>query len=70
MGLDVTVTITIDGLTKRITTDPDRSILDVLREDLRRTGSGLAASFRQWLEQFANDLEVGKFEYHKGKGLS
>ena len=39
--MDVTVTITVNGVTKRITTDPDRSILDALREDLRETGSGL-----------------------------
>ncbi len=38
--MDVTVTITINGATKRITTDRDRSILDVLREDLQGTGSG------------------------------
>jgi aerobic-type carbon monoxide dehydrogenase small subunit (CoxS/CutS family) len=38
--MDVTVTITINGTTKRITTDPERSILDALREDLRGTGSG------------------------------
>ncbi len=39
--MDVTVTVTVNGITKRITTDPDRSILDVLREYLRGTGSGL-----------------------------
>ncbi len=38
--MDVTVTITVNGITKRITTNPDRSILDALREDLRGTGSG------------------------------
>ena len=39
--MDVTVTITVNGVTRRITTDPDRSILHALREDLRETGSGL-----------------------------
>ncbi len=38
--MDVTVVITVNGTAKRITTDPERSILDVLREDLRGTGSG------------------------------
>ncbi len=37
--MDVTVTITINGTTKHITTDPDRSILDALQENLRGTGS-------------------------------
>ena len=38
--MDVTVTVTVNGITKRITTNPDRSILDALREDLQGTGSG------------------------------
>ena len=38
--MDVTVTITVNGITKRITTGPERSILDVLRKDLQGTGSG------------------------------
>jgi xanthine dehydrogenase YagT iron-sulfur-binding subunit len=37
--MDVTVTLTINGITRRITTDPDRSILDAIREELRNTGS-------------------------------
>jgi aerobic-type carbon monoxide dehydrogenase small subunit (CoxS/CutS family) len=36
----VTITVTVNGITKRITTDPERSILDALREDLHATGSG------------------------------
>jgi aerobic-type carbon monoxide dehydrogenase small subunit (CoxS/CutS family) len=36
----VAITVTVNGITKRITTDPDRSILDALREDLNATGSG------------------------------
>lgn len=39
--MEVSVTITINGITKRISTDPDRSILDALREDLRGTGAAL-----------------------------
>ena len=38
--MDVTVSVTVNGVSKRITTDPERSILDALREDLRGTGSG------------------------------
>lgn len=38
--MDVTITVTVDGITKRITTDPERSILDALHDDLQRTGSG------------------------------
>ena len=37
--MDVTVTVTVNGITKHIATDPERSMLDVLREDLRGTGS-------------------------------
>ena len=36
----VTITVEVNGITKRITTDPERSILDALREDLSATGSG------------------------------
>ena len=38
--MDVTVDVTVNGIARRITTDPERSILDALREDLRETGSG------------------------------
>ncbi len=37
--MDVTVTITVNGVVRRVTADPGRSLLDVLREDLRGTGS-------------------------------
>jgi len=37
--MDVTLTVTVNGVTRRIATDPKRSILDALREDLRGTGS-------------------------------
>ena len=37
--MDVTVTVTINGITKCIITDPERSILDVFREELKATGS-------------------------------
>lgn len=38
--MDVKITLTVNGITKRIITNPERSILDVLREDLQGTGSG------------------------------
>jgi aerobic-type carbon monoxide dehydrogenase small subunit (CoxS/CutS family) len=38
--MDVTVTVTVNGITRRINTDPQRSILDALRAHLRGTGSG------------------------------
>ena len=38
--MGVTITVTLNGITKRIDTDPERSILDALRDDLRGTGSG------------------------------
>lgn len=37
--MDVTVTITINGIKKTITTNPERSLLDVLREQLHLTGT-------------------------------
>ena len=37
---EISVTVTLDGVTKRIITDPDRSILEALREELRETGTG------------------------------
>jgi len=39
--MEVTITVTVNGSVRRITTSPDRSILDVFREDLRETGSKL-----------------------------
>ncbi|MBN2476421.1 MAG: (2Fe-2S)-binding protein [Pirellulales bacterium] len=36
--MDVTVKLTVNGQQKAITTDPRRSLLDVLREDLGLTG--------------------------------
>jgi len=38
--MDVPITVTVNGVTRRIVTDPQRSILDALRVDLRSTGSG------------------------------
>ncbi len=38
--MGVTITVTLNGITKRIDTDPERSILDALRDDLRGTWSG------------------------------
>jgi len=37
--MDVTVTLTVNGKKKTITTDPRRSLLDVLREELHLTGA-------------------------------
>ena len=35
----MTITITVDGIVKRVATDPKRSILDVVREQMMGTGS-------------------------------
>ena len=37
--MDVTVTLTVNGTKRTITTHPERSLLDVLREELYLTGS-------------------------------
>jgi aerobic-type carbon monoxide dehydrogenase small subunit (CoxS/CutS family) len=37
--MDTTITFTVNGKPQIITTDPDRSLLDVLREDLKLTGT-------------------------------
>jgi carbon-monoxide dehydrogenase small subunit len=37
--MDVTVTLTVNGAEKTITTDPERPLLDVLREELHLTGT-------------------------------
>jgi aerobic-type carbon monoxide dehydrogenase small subunit (CoxS/CutS family) len=37
--MDATVTLTVNGVARTVTTDPQRSLLDVLREDLRLTGT-------------------------------
>jgi aerobic-type carbon monoxide dehydrogenase small subunit (CoxS/CutS family) len=37
--MDVTVTFMVNGEERAVTTDPRRSLLDVLREDLRLTGA-------------------------------
>ncbi len=36
--MDVTVTLTVNGVVRTVTTDPQRPLLDVLREDLHLTG--------------------------------
>jgi aerobic-type carbon monoxide dehydrogenase small subunit (CoxS/CutS family) len=36
--MDMTMTITVNGRKRTVTTDPQRSLLDVLREDLKLTG--------------------------------
>jgi aerobic carbon-monoxide dehydrogenase small subunit len=37
--MDVTITLTVNGKKQTVTTDPERSLLDVLREDLQLTGT-------------------------------
>lgn len=37
--MDVTVSLTVNGVSRTITTDAERSLLDVLREDLGLTGT-------------------------------
>jgi carbon-monoxide dehydrogenase small subunit len=37
--MDVTVTLTVNSIARTVTTDPQRSLLDVLREDLHLTGT-------------------------------
>src|SRR3954467_5139754 len=37
--MDTTITFTVNGRSRTVTTDPERSLLDVLREDLRLTGT-------------------------------
>ena len=37
--MDVTLTLTVNGVARTVTTDPQRSLLDVLREDLHLTGT-------------------------------
>ena len=39
LAMDVTVTLTVNGKKRTITTDPERPLLDVLREDLDLTGT-------------------------------
>src|SRR5712675_2873685 len=37
--MDKTITFTVNGQTRSVTTDPERSLLDVLREELKLTGA-------------------------------
>ena len=37
--MDKTITFTVNGKSRTVTTDPQRSLLDVLREDLQLTGT-------------------------------
>ncbi len=37
--MDVTVTLTVNGVERTITTDSERPLIDVIREDLRLTGT-------------------------------
>jgi aerobic-type carbon monoxide dehydrogenase small subunit (CoxS/CutS family) len=40
--MDVTVTLTVNGVERTVTTDPQRPLLDILREDLHLTGTKYA----------------------------
>jgi aerobic carbon-monoxide dehydrogenase small subunit len=42
--MDVTITLTVNGKKRTVTTDPQRSLLDVLREDLHLTGTKYGCS--------------------------
>jgi aerobic-type carbon monoxide dehydrogenase small subunit (CoxS/CutS family) len=37
--MDVTITLTVNGIPRTLTTSPEQSLLDVLREDLQLTGT-------------------------------
>src|SRR3954466_5192085 len=37
--MNATFTLTVNGVTRTVTTDPQRPLLDVLREDLQLTGA-------------------------------
>ena len=37
--MDVTVTLTVNGIERTVTTNPDRPLLDVLREEFHLTGT-------------------------------
>jgi len=37
--MDVTISLTVNGIERAITTDPERPLLDVLREELHLTGT-------------------------------
>jgi aerobic-type carbon monoxide dehydrogenase small subunit (CoxS/CutS family) len=37
--MDVTITLTVNGIARTVATDPQRPLLDVLREDLHLTGT-------------------------------
>src|SRR5262245_47360118 len=37
--MDKTIAFTVNGQSRRVTTDPERSLLDVLREELHLTGA-------------------------------
>src|SRR5678815_3157433 len=37
--MDATITFTVNGKSRTVTTDPERPLLDVLREDLQLTGT-------------------------------
>jgi aerobic-type carbon monoxide dehydrogenase small subunit (CoxS/CutS family) len=45
--MDVTLNLTVNGRKRTVTVDPDRPLLDVLREDLQLTGTKYGCGERQ-----------------------
>ena len=45
--MDITLRLTVNGEAKTVTTDPDRPLLDLLREDLQLTGAKYGCGERQ-----------------------
>ncbi len=54
--MDVTITLTVNGEKRTVTTDPERPLLDVLREDFGLTGTkygcgeGLCGACTVWVD--------------------
>src|SRR5215471_10106641 len=46
-SMDQTITLNVNGEARSVTTDPDRPLLDVLREDLDLTGAKYGCGERQ-----------------------
>ena len=45
--MDATIHFTVNGRQQAVTTDPDRPLLDVLREDLKLTGAKYGCGERE-----------------------
>ena len=46
--MDVSITLTVNGKQRTVTTDPRWPLLDVLREDLKLTGRKYGCGEGQW----------------------